>query len=181
MADKASRRTLLQRGFLLVAGALGVGVVGAKVAGATHPAPSGTTILTLKGHQWHLLSQDRQRGELPVQGDRVATYGVLHDASGQRAGEFYGTGFVLQNPLGKGALGVGSLELHSFNLTDGTIAGMGSTRPGTGAFAIVGGTGRYAGISGSYTGWQRPLEIGGDGTAEFTLTIKAEVVEHGGS
>jgi len=101
-------------------------------------------------------------------------------APGEQVGEFYGSGHVLQNPLGALAVGAASLEVHSFNLADGTIAGVGSTRQGESVFAIVGGTGRYAGVSGSYIARQQPLEVGGDGTAEFTLTMKLEVAEHGG-
>jgi len=177
---KASRRTLLRRGLLFVAGALGVGVAAEKIGRTSRPALSGPTIFKLQGRQWHLLSQDRRRGELPVQGDRVATYGMLHSATGEQVGEFYGSGHVLQNPLGALAVGAASLEVHSFNLADGTIAGVGSTRQGESVFAIVGGTGRYAGVSGSYIARQQPLEVGGDGTAEFTLTMKLEVAEHGG-
>ena len=39
-------------------------------------------------------------------------------------------------------------------------------------FAIVGGTGKYLGVTGSYVARQNPLETGGDGTAEFTLTLQ---------
>ena len=41
----------------------------------------------------------------------------------------------------------------------------------TGTF--VGGTGRFAGATGSYTARQSPRETGGDGTAEFILTLSA--------
>lgn len=162
-----------------MAGALGVGVAGAKIAQANQSRSTGVTVLQLQGRQWHLLSQDRRRGELPVQGDRVATYGVLHDATQKKVGEFYASGFVLQNPLGSGPRGAASLEVHTFNLDDGTIAGIGSSQLGESTFAVVGGTGRYAGVSGSYMARQRPLEIGGDGTADFTLTLKMEEGQHG--
>ena len=42
-----------------------------------------------------------------------------------------------------------------------------------GSYAIVGGTGRYAGASGTYTARQSLRELGGDGTAEFTLNLTA--------
>ena len=38
-------------------------------------------------------------------------------------------------------------------------------------YAVVGGTGRYAGARGSYTARQHPQELEGDGTAEFALRL----------
>ncbi len=40
---------------------------------------------------------------------------------------------------------------------------------------ITGGTG----FTGSYVARQRPLELGGDGTAEFLLTVTVEEGRHG--
>ncbi|MCA1844417.1 MAG: hypothetical protein LC792_14755, partial [Actinobacteria bacterium] len=37
------------------------------------------------------------------------------------------------------------------------------------AFAVIGGTGRYAGARGSYAVRQGYRELGGDGTAEVTM------------
>jgi hypothetical protein len=64
--------------------------------------------------------------------------------------------------------------MHHFNLTDGTIIGMGTTqdfRDAESVHAILGGTGRYEGASGSYVARQSPLDLGGDGTAKFDFTI----------
>jgi hypothetical protein len=63
--------------------------------------------------------------------------------------------------------------LHTFDLEDGTILGIGASRLDEADFAIVGGTGRYAGATGTYSAQQSPRETGGDGTARFTLDIKA--------
>ena len=65
------------------------------------------------------------------------------------------------------------LELHTFDLDDGTILGIGPAGIHDKPFAIVGGTGRYTGASGTYVAKQSPRELGGDGTAEFTLTLVA--------
>jgi hypothetical protein len=43
---------------------------------------------------------------------------------------------------------------------------------GHGQFAITGGTGRFAGATGSYTAVQNPVEVGGNGTAKFQMTIR---------
>ena len=57
-------------------------------------------------------------------------------------------------------------------LQDGTIHGLGSVMRGAeGHFVILGGTGRYAGAQGSYVARQSARELGGDGTAEFRLTL----------
>ena len=40
-------------------------------------------------------------------------------------------------------------------------------------YAIVGGTGRYHGASGSYVASQRPAGAGGDGSADFTFMLQA--------
>jgi len=50
---------------------------------------------------------------------------------------------------------------------------MGSVLPGESLFAIVGGTGRYAGARGSYVASQHLRELGGDGTAHFVLNLSA--------
>ena len=70
------------------------------------------------------------------------------------------------------AAGASSLEIHTFALKDGTIHGLGSAARGAeGHFVILGGTGRYAGASGSYVARQSSRELGGNGTAEFHLTL----------
>ena len=67
----------------------------------------------------------------------------------------------------------GALQLQTFDLLDGTIMGIGAAGAHENPFAIVGGTGRYVGVSGTYVAKQSPRELGGDGTAEFTLTLTA--------
>jgi hypothetical protein len=70
--------------------------------------------------------------------------------------------------------GHATLEHHTFVLEEGTILGSGvgthQLEPED-VFAIVGGTGRFAGASGTYLARQRHLEFGGDGAAEFAMTI----------
>lgn len=89
----------------------------------------------------------------------------------RRVGEFSAARFALESPFG-GTAGAASLDLHSFNLQDGTILGLGTTvADGESMFAITGGTGRYAGARGTYVARQNPRELGGDGTAEFRLSL----------
>jgi hypothetical protein len=81
---------------------------------------------------------------------------------------------TLQESGQGGARGVATLEQHTFILDGGTIVGSGagtqSLEVGD-TFAVVGGTGHYAGARGTYVARQRPLQFGGDGTAEFTITL----------
>ena len=77
--------------------------------------------------------------------------------------------------LGPGAASADTerLELHTFKLRDGTIVGSGTSGALDGEFAILGGTGRYAGARGTYLTRHNRREHGGDGTAEFHLTLTA--------
>ena len=66
------------------------------------------------------------------------------------------------------------METHQVTFHDGSIVGIGTLGDLYGApsaHAIIGGTGRYEGASGSYIARQRPIELGGDGTADFDLHI----------
>jgi hypothetical protein len=161
-----ARRGLLARGALLVAGAIGVGA--AAKGGAAGAAGAATTVLHLTGRGWHLVATDRQRGELPQPGDRLSVFGELVDGKGEKVGDFYSACFCMPAPLDGQAANV---ELHNMTLPGGTLAAMGTATAGPNVFTIVGGTGRYQGATGSYRAEQRPFELGGDGTAEFVVTL----------
>jgi len=171
MADAtliSSRRGLLGRALTLAAGALGAGVAG-RAAGAA-PAPS-THALVLSGRGFHLHSPTAEPGVPPAKGEHRTGYGELVAASGAVAGHFTSAFLAFDSPFGA----AGSLELQTFHLEDGTIHGLGSVATGSeGHFAILGGTGVYSGARGSYVARQYPRELGGDGTAEFQLTIASE-------
>jgi len=100
-------------------------------------------------------------------------YGDLHASpESERVGAFYATYVSLHRPGWVGPLA--SIEQHTFVLADGSIMGAGTTKPGLGTedeFAIVGGTGRYAGIRGTYVLSQSHQELGGDGTAKVTFAF----------
>jgi hypothetical protein len=169
--DSSSRRGLLGRGVALLAGALGAG--GATSAGAiASPARAeASTVLSLYGRNFHLRSPGRRAGAVPVEGEPGVAYGELLSGAGEKVGEFRGGFVALGLPFGAGAYAPGSLEQHVFNLENGTIVGLGSATAGEGTFAIVGGTGSYAGARGSYTAIMRPREHGGNSSAEFRLTV----------
>jgi hypothetical protein len=169
---QTGRRGLVGRGALALAGALGLGAA-ARASGVADPiAPAAASVLRLSGRQWHLVSQDRRAGEPPVQGDRLTMFGELLDEAGDRkVGEFYAACFCTGSPFGAGPVAAANVEMHTLNLLDGSIVAMGSASAGENVYAIVGGTGRYAGASGSYVARQRPIELGGDGTADFVVTL----------
>ncbi len=181
-----NRREALKRGFLMIGAAVGVGTAGkALVSSSGDSAPARSRgprmeQLTLHGRQWHLTSTELKPGQLPDKGSRLLGRGELVDApgaTGTAIGEFHATSFGIDSPGRAGADGAATLEFHTFNLSDGTLMGSGTARASLDAadvFAIVGGTGKYVGARGSYVARQQPLELGGDGTAQFTLTLITE-------
>lgn len=113
------------------------------------------------------------RGRQPAAGERILVTADLLDESGEVVGQLYGEYVALGNPGGDAA-SPASLETHTFAFADGTLVGRGTaTRDlvSVDSFAIVGGTGRYAGATGTYTARQEPVELGGDGTAEYQITL----------
>jgi hypothetical protein len=166
----------LTRGVLALAGGLGLSlgrVTGSVRAEEAVPGVQGGAVtLTLYGRDWHLAAHDRRPGQLPVTGDRMGMFGELLDgAEGEKVGEFYAACFCVDSPFGATPYAAANIEFHTFNLDGGSISGMGTASAGENVYAIVGGTGRYAGARGSYVAVQRPAELGGDGTAEFHLTV----------
>src|SRR4051812_21367922 len=164
---RTSRRGVLGRSVAFAAGALGGGAAaGAGTAAAATPK---ATELKLHGRHFHLHAPSHRAGRLPERGDRLSAYGELCDRpGGKTVGHFTSAFFALDSPFA----GASSLELHTFHLDDGTIHGLGSAARGAeGHFAILGGTGRYAGARGSYVSHQHLREHGGNGTAAFHLTL----------
>ena len=173
-----TRRNVLKHGALLLAAVFGGGVA-ARGNGQSgfgeRPSASAQGTFTLYGHHWHLHSPNRKPGEAPAGGDQIATYGeLLSGPHGTKLGEFYASGLHLLAPFGPTPFAAANVEVHTFNLLEGTIVGMGTTGAALGQeniYAVVGGTGRYAGARGSYTARQHHQERGGDGTAVFTFTL----------
>ena len=173
-----SRRSVLKRALLVGAGAIGLGAAADK-AGATMPLQlepnhEPDRELRLHGRNWRLETAGRKPGE-PIQlGDNGAVHGELLDGpKGTVLGQFFGSRLAIQAVAGPHPRANGGIEVHTFVLPGGTILGMGTSLPGASVFAVVGGTGVYAGAHGSYVATQRLREQGGNGTAEFNLTLRA--------
>jgi hypothetical protein len=174
----ASRRTILRSGILAigaVAGAVGLVGVGERIRNAPIAATEVKNLSTfvLHGTDWHLNAPGLRRGELPKRGDLVSVSGSLTvEGSPVESGTFIASVQHLDTPGSHGPYSADQLETHTFRLNSGTLVGVGTASPfGESVFAIVGGTGRYLGVTGSYTAVQSPLETGGDGSAQFKFTI----------
>ena len=169
-----SRRGLLGRGALLAVGALGLTAAGAQGTAWARAVKRGGNI-RLYGRNFHLHSPSHRAGTIPDKGDRHSTYGELIDRpNGKVIGHFTAAHLTQDSPF---AAAASSLEIHTFTLTGGTIHGLGSVARGSeGHFVIVGGTGRYAGARGNYVARQGSRELGGNGTAEFRMTLLGQEV-----
>jgi hypothetical protein len=163
----SSRRSLLARGLLLAAGA--VGVSAARRSGTAQAATEAKgSELRLYGRNFHLHAPSHAAGQVPVNGDRPG---------GEVVGHFSAAHLTQESPF---AAAASSLEIHTFTLKTGTIHGLGSaTRGAEGHFVILGGTGIYTGAQGSYVSRQHPRELGGNGTAEFRLTLAGREAANG--
>ena len=164
-----TRASLLKRLGLVAAGAAGFGVAAktaARDGGSTAAAPvrrPQPQQLMLYGRDWRLHRPGVEFGKLPSANDVSVPKGRIVDAKERELGLFRAAAMP----------GLAAFHLHTFELAEGTILGIGANRLDEGSYAIVGGTGRYAGATGTYTARQFLRELGGNGTAEFTLNLNA--------
>lgn len=168
--ETSSRRNLLARGLVLVGGAVGLAAAPRGEAAQAAPPTTNGTELRLYGRNFHLQAPSHVAGQVPVHGDRHSGYGELLDRPGGKVvGHFTAAHLTHESPF---AAAASSLEIHTFALKAGTIHGLGAvTRGAEGHFVVLGGTGRYTGARGSYVARQHVRELGGDGGAEFHLTL----------
>ena len=168
-----SRRSVLKRGLVLIAGAVGLSATEGTAQAATRLDAGRGSLLRLQGANWRLAVPDRKAGEAIQLGDHGAVYGDLLDSRKRLIGQFYGSRLAIQAAPGGHVHADASVEVHTFVLPTGTLIGMGTSVLGKAVFAIVGGTGAYANAKGSYAATQRLRELGGNGTAEFDLTLSS--------
>lgn len=182
-----NRRTVLQRGLGFLAAVLGLEVINpsakaqaellANPAGDVPESQSATQagqVLRFYAARWQAHPQGRKPGQLPAWSERMDRQGDLFDTfTKQKAGEFYATRFCPAASFGGPSSSGAGIELHTFRLGTDTLFGMGSSSAlpgGPQLHAIVGGTGRFAGIRGSYLVSQKSVSGNGD-LAEIVLTI----------
>lgn len=168
-----SRRQLLSG-----AAALGLGAAAGITAGravneltaqpasppTTAAPPAALTTMTLRTERVRIESVGQQPGMLPPVDRPFAARGVVTDATGAALGSFAIT------PLP----GAAALQLHSFELDEGTLLGLGVSTAGEGTFAVIGGTGRYQGVTGSYTARVGADASGRLASAEFKFDLSVE-------
>ncbi len=148
-----SRRAFVTGVATAAAGASAVVVAGG-VARADESTGSGTWVW--HGSDWRIIRPGAP-GAAPDREADAHTEGEMRD--GAKTGTFRSV------PLGGGA------HLHLFTFDDGMLIGLGRGLS-EGAYAVVGGTGRFAGITGAYTAQQTPSTPGNEGTALFTITAQ---------
>ncbi|MGH9393594.1 MAG: hypothetical protein ACRD1E_05445, partial [Terriglobales bacterium] len=157
------RRDVLIRGGSALLGA----TVAALATSSAPPLPQGRAAAPalVHGRGWRIASRDVRKGELPTEGVRMLIRGELYDgrAGAAKIGDFYASTHRLAT-LGKSSpQAPGSLELHTFVFSDGTLVGSGLASAAVdseGEFAIIGGTGKYLGARGSYRAQQSHRELG---------------------
>jgi hypothetical protein len=162
-AEGVSRRGMV-KGLAVAAGVVGVGAAGRATADVGRGTLElGETQVRLEGRHWRTMMVGSAAAAMPDAGSVPSTMGEL-----LRDGKLLGK-FSSASVPGS----MGRFVLHSFDLEDGMLLGMGSGPLAEGVFAVIGGTGTYTGATGSYTARQRPLQAGGDGTADFVLDLTA--------
>ena len=159
----SSRRSLL---------AGGVAALGA--AGATLsllPAEAGARPSRWKGAE-HTIKLSGRNWRYRSQDGNAKCFGELVGRNGHKIGNFYSTNMGTNAPFEDNDSS--GMEFHIFNLVNGSLFGMGSGShldTQEASFSVIGGTGSYAGQTGSYLGSQHSVELGGDGSAEFTFSL----------
>ncbi len=173
-----SRRSLLGRGFMLVAGGIGLGVSGgiapearasaahtsvgrAPALGTTQPALATLPVtMSLVVRDVRFKAPDLKPGVLPNGASVDLPHGKLWDLGGSAVSTFAG-GML------PGSSGL--IAFQRFTFSDGSLIGMGSGKLDGEEYAVVGGTGRYSGASGSYLIRLRPGATGRD--AAFLVNV----------
>jgi hypothetical protein len=159
------RRSLLQRCLAVLAGGGAVaGIAEWKGRGLAHASERAPRTLTLYG---------RQRPIVSPHADRTGAFGELMDRpDGKVVGSFYTSCFCAAAPFGAHTAEAPSLEFQVMQLADGTLFGLGGGRADEGgtARALVGGTAKYAGASGSYIQRLAPGS-GSHDVVEFVVTF----------
>jgi hypothetical protein len=166
----SGRRTVLKRGIFAAAAtaaaALAIRPNDQRSALSTVPIGGGKTV-ELFGRGWHA-----DTSKVPSKGDSYSVYGeLLASPDGDKCGEFHAACLAIDSPFQVTGDGIGSLEIHTLVLAEGSIVAMGAGGGVERSFAIVGGTGKYTGARGSYTANQDTYGLGGRGTAAFKLKL----------
>jgi hypothetical protein len=145
-AQAVPRRTILG------SFAVGVGLLGLQGAAAA-PAEAASTAPTAGRFVLHATGLRTPGGRRPrdVGAQYLVSGALRRSADAVAEGEFFAQATVVdRNHLSTST--PGSLQSHTFVLSDGTLTGNGALdHAGAGQFVVTGGTGAYHGVRGSYT------------------------------
>lgn len=130
----------------------------------------GLTTLTVSGSNLRLSTAGRAA---PSTGETVLLGAELEIEDLGLRGTMHGQLLVIDSPGRVGASAPTSIETHYFEFPGGTLVGSGtaSLDDAEDQFVVLGGTGVFAGVRGSYAAIQRPVGLGGDGTASYQFTL----------
>ena len=168
-----ARRNILKRGAIGAASVAAIAVAAGTQSTPKRSIPAndttrGSQTIRFIGRGWHT---DSAKPGVPGKGDRYSVYGELVDHTGDKVGEFFSQSVGVDSPFQITGEGRGSFEIHTLSLPGGTIVGVGVGSGRERTYAVVGGTGKYAGARGSYLARQDTYGLGGDGKAELLLTL----------
>lgn len=96
---------------------------------------------------------------------------LVDQSTGAVAGEFRCVRFATPTPFQKTAFNRDSVQHHVFTLANGEIYGIGTTVDDDGDFAVLGGTGAYANVIGTYHAKITDRRRGGAQTAMFSFQL----------
>lgn len=168
-----SRRWALTRAGAALGGGLGVAASSDLLAAA--PAHADTSASTARRFTVALTGMGVVSGLPPTgaahrPGDRWLVTGAAQLAGG--AVTFVAEVTTVEATTPDAGLRA-TVEHHVLTFPAGTLVGSGTSghHGRDGVFAVLGGTGEYAGARGSYTATQRLPHHGGDGTAVFDFTL----------
>lgn len=151
------RREVVASGGAVLAGAIGAGRL--SLGGAAASGGQSSTF------EWSCP-------DIELLSDAGPSIGATRAAMGQldSGGQVYVTQTITDADVTDGA--VDRIEQHVFVTSDGQIIGVGSVTGATGEFAVVGGTGRFVGASGSYTANFDDELADGLGPVSYIFTVE---------
>lgn len=158
MTALTTRRRALGRIGLALAGAIGVGAGGAAAFEGTRPPTTLDGNGELRLHAAGLRTAPGLRDPRTARTERADPFAELLDDRRTSVGTFR-----------TATLGAGSL--HTFELRQGLLLGLGAGGLEGTSHAVVGGTGRYAGATGTYSIAPAPELPGRSLTFAFTLIL----------
>lgn len=159
-AEEPTRRSAIRRGLLLAGGLVGLG------AGARGAVRAGRSVRVTRTAGLTLYAPDLAAPGARRQDGPAGRFDLLSAPAGRRVGEVHVATMPVLGP-GASSPDAGAMEWHTLHLPEGTIVGAGSTGTEGGAFAVVGGTGRFANARGTYE-----LKRLADGGAQFVLRLE---------